>query len=78
MHREVDEEIDAIGADYFRQLRRLDSENVVPDIGRGAHSSGDFIRPGHARVGVDFDLRAIVGAKEREEKKGDGVRAKIR
>ena len=75
---EVDEDIDAVGADRLGELGIGQAGGVEPEVGEGLELAGDLI--GRAQVGIGVDRRRVRGRDGRRASRSmipDGMGAEV-
>ena len=78
MHREIDEDIDAVLPDARGQLGIVQIGHLPPFVQEAFQAQGGDVGPGRQGVAIGADLPAIVVGQERHQKEGQHVLAKVR
>ena len=73
VHGDVDEDVDAVGADFLRELGVGELGDVVEVVGVLAELVGDGVGAGGVGIDRDFELGAVVVFQERESEEGLAV-----
>ncbi len=69
MHREIDQDVDAVGEDLLGHFGIGAAAAIAPRVGAAAKAFGDGIWLGHIAVAMNLELPVIVGFQQRDDEK---------
>ena len=78
MHRQIDQDVNAIRAHALGDVRIADADDVMPLIGRPPQALRHVILALNAGVAVDLDLAVIMSFQQRHDEVRLRLRAKVR
>lgn len=77
VHGEIDEDVDAVAADFARELIVGQVADFVPGAGDGSDQVCGFVGVDRAGIAVDFELISVVGFEEGQDEEALGVAVEI-